>query len=437
MPVSIINPITATSTIFDGDYVALSTANMDSAGNKSKILYLNSSGVLEWLSFADTNISNLESYATTTNFPVTGESAVLYFAQDTSKWYRWSGSAYVDIHTNLLYKDGTSTMAGNLQMGAYDIQGATNIRSTTYYNGDGSELVAQWQAGSSHVKLNDETKTVNLKCNTVKGISSTVAHLSFTAGPELITVGANMAMGGFNISNGGTITGSAIAGPLYSGATKYLEYDSGTSTINCQNKHVDTGTGRVVTSALRTLDWQNGAGTSLISTNGTTLTVSQPFNMGSNNITTTGDTKTGRVLTNDWVNNAGTQNLIGYNGTQLVFSRPLYINSQDITSLGNVGAFTMTGAINANSNSITNLNTVHSVYVKGDSFYRLDGTARVFYLDGTNSNMVMDAGNIILKKYPTSGRPTPIEGMQIIDQDLNKLLVYVNSAWRDGSGASV
>lgn len=110
----------------------------------SKLLYINSSGDMEWVSFDNLNISNLESYADSASFPVTGESAVLYFAQDTKLWYRWTGSVYENAFTQYLAKsddtatslrlEGTTSLAGNITVsGTRDI-GTVNNLTTTQLN---------------------------------------------------------------------------------------------------------------------------------------------------------------------------------------------------------------------------------------------------------------------------------------------------------------
>lgn len=455
MPTSYYAPVLATTTVFDDEYSALSGANLANATNQSKIMYLNASGNLEWLSFDSTSISNLESYATVPSFPVTGESQVLYFAQDTAKWYRWSGSAYVDIHANLLYLAG-GTMSGVLNMGGWDIEDVANMRASGVYDTTGGNMCLQWQPVGNYLKLNDDTRIVNLQATNIKHQTASVNQLTFSASPDTITAGCPLAMGGFDISNAGIITGTRLRGPLYYNTTKYLEY-TGTY-IDTFNIPISTGVSAgsyVQTYQLRSNNWANAGGTSLINSNGVSLIHYLPIDMDNRNITGANITTSTYVRTDNWQNSSGTTNLLQYNGTVMVASKGLYMNSLDIDSV----------------------NTIVSQNVWADSYYNKAGTIRSFYVDagsavftptvGINFNnvsctnaLVLSANSIanqtntmtmlnfssnnvhcsaplVITRGSTAERPaSPVNGMHYYDTTINKPIWY-HGAWVDATGTVV
>lgn len=59
-------------------------------------------------------VDDVVEYASTSAFPVTGESGKIYIATDTNITYRWSGTGYVEISESLALGETASTAyAGN------------------------------------------------------------------------------------------------------------------------------------------------------------------------------------------------------------------------------------------------------------------------------------------------------------------------------------
>lgn len=54
-------------------------------------------------------VDDVESYASQSAFPATGETGKIYIAEDTNKTYRWSGTAYVEISESLALGETSST----------------------------------------------------------------------------------------------------------------------------------------------------------------------------------------------------------------------------------------------------------------------------------------------------------------------------------------
>ena len=66
-------------------------------------------------------VDDVEEYASLSNFPATGESGKIYIALDTNITYRWGGSAYVPIGSDLaLGETSTTAYRGDRGKAAYD-----------------------------------------------------------------------------------------------------------------------------------------------------------------------------------------------------------------------------------------------------------------------------------------------------------------------------
>lgn len=83
-------------------------------------------------------VDDVLEYASLINFPLTGETGVIYIAIDTNKTYRWSGSAYVEISASLTLGTTSSTAYrgdyGNTAYGhATDSSRLTTAKSSGLY----------------------------------------------------------------------------------------------------------------------------------------------------------------------------------------------------------------------------------------------------------------------------------------------------------------
>lgn len=130
MPISAIVPNDASNVIWNFGHTNFSSTSLAMEGNQSKLLYLDSFGNLQWISFDSVSIAELLSYANIAAFPATGETSRLYFAQDTALFYRWTGSAYTRTDSHQLDKNG-GTMSGNLSMGSNNISDIATASGTT------------------------------------------------------------------------------------------------------------------------------------------------------------------------------------------------------------------------------------------------------------------------------------------------------------------
>ena len=79
-------------------------------------------------------VDDVLEFATTTNFPTTGETGKIYIALNTNLTYRWSGSGYVEISPSLALGETSSTAyRGDRGKIAYDHSQATgNPHNTTF-----------------------------------------------------------------------------------------------------------------------------------------------------------------------------------------------------------------------------------------------------------------------------------------------------------------
>ena len=78
-------------------------------------------------------VDDVAEYASTANFPLTGETGKIYVAKDTNKTYRWSGTEYVEISPSLALGETSATAyRGDRGKTAYDHSQTTgNPHGTT------------------------------------------------------------------------------------------------------------------------------------------------------------------------------------------------------------------------------------------------------------------------------------------------------------------
>ena len=123
---------------FDSTPTTGSTNPVTSGGVKSYVDSLTSSqkGAANGLAELDANgkvpssqlpsyVDDVLEYASTSNFPSTGETGKIYVAKDTNRTYRWGGSSYVEISASLALGETSSTAyAGDKGKEAYDLAAA-------------------------------------------------------------------------------------------------------------------------------------------------------------------------------------------------------------------------------------------------------------------------------------------------------------------------
>ena len=98
-------------------------------------------------------VDDVLEYASSSNFPATGETGKIYVAQDTNKTYRWSGSAYVVISETLALGETSSTAyRGDRGKTAYDHSQSTHART------DATKTEASSTNGN--IKINGSETTV-------------------------------------------------------------------------------------------------------------------------------------------------------------------------------------------------------------------------------------------------------------------------------------
>lgn len=79
-------------------------------------------------------VDDVQEYADEASFPATGETGIIYVALDTSKIYRWSGSAYIEIVASPGTTDDVPEGSTNLYY--TDARARTAVVSSSITNGD-------------------------------------------------------------------------------------------------------------------------------------------------------------------------------------------------------------------------------------------------------------------------------------------------------------
>lgn len=150
-------------------------------------------------------VDDVVEYASTSAFPSTGESGVIYIALDTNKTYRWSGSGYVEISESLALGETSSTAyRGDRGKTAYDhatdssrlttaqASGLYKIATTNEGHIASTAAVTKTDITDLGIPAQDTTYTAgtNVTINASNEISATDTTYSNFVGTDGITAGA-------------------------------------------------------------------------------------------------------------------------------------------------------------------------------------------------------------------------------------------------------
>ena len=172
-------------------------------------------------------VDDVLAYANLASFPVTGESAKVYIANDTNKTYRWTGSTYANLDEGVVLGETSSTAyRGDRGKEAYDLKHSHTNKSIL-------DLIED--AFTTALKTAYDTAVINAT-NAMSWITTNgtniLNHLSNTLNPHSVTalqVGAytttevnnllatkqNSLIVASNFTNGTPLTGTAVETTLY------------------------------------------------------------------------------------------------------------------------------------------------------------------------------------------------------------------------------
>jgi hypothetical protein len=125
-------PKYSSSNVATESYVGTELANYIPSSEKgaaSGVCPLNASTKID-ATYLPSYVDDVEEYANLAAFPVTGETGKIYVALDTSKTYRWSGSAYVEISAGPSSTDAVSEGVVNLYFTDARARNAAVVNST-------------------------------------------------------------------------------------------------------------------------------------------------------------------------------------------------------------------------------------------------------------------------------------------------------------------
>ena len=243
---SIIQPRTATSLQWSGQYVELAPGNL--LANPSRVVEVDSSGdiILAPTNGADqlcrldgaglVPASNLPSYVddvlSFTNlaaFPVTGEQGKIYVALDTSYSYRWDGSAYFNLSTHQFY---TKTQTDTL------LDTKLNLSGGTMTGGLNATTVSATGAISAPSLASPDGQT---RLTMTNGATTVVTNRDLDFGTSRSIVGL------VNATASGTVTAPTLtSGTITSpdGQTRLTMTNGATTVVT--NRDLDFGTSRSI-----------------------------------------------------------------------------------------------------------------------------------------------------------------------------------------------
>ena len=134
-------------------------------------------------------VDDVEEYSSLSAFPATGESGKIYIALDTNRTYRWSGSSYVAISSDLALGETSSTAYRGDRGAAAYAASVTNVESAPVSGS--SNLITSGAVYTGLEGKADKTDTVLLTTLSMGRKANT------TVGQKSVAVGSNAEASGY------------------------------------------------------------------------------------------------------------------------------------------------------------------------------------------------------------------------------------------------
>lgn len=183
-------------------------------------------------------VDDVLEYDSLSDFPLTGESGKIYIAKDTNKTYRWSGTTYVKIGSDL----------------------ALGETSSTAYRGDRGKIAydhSQVTSGNPHNVTKSEVGLGN-----VTNDKQIVGLASGTTEDHVVTFGTD----GYSVKDSGKTLGTSVPSDAVFTDTTYSAASNSGITLNANTNEFSN-------SGVRSVAQGSTNGTVSVNTNGTTVDV--------------------------------------------------------------------------------------------------------------------------------------------------------------------